>query len=53
MVIKVHGVAIIVNLAVNVCGFTPVKLIKDGILSDIKSIHRLTIDRAIGDIIEP
>ena len=37
------------NLAANVCGYTPVslgKLIKDGILSDISSIHRETIDRA-------
>ena len=37
------------NLAANVCGFTPVslgKLIKDGILSDIDSIHRQTIDSA-------
>lgn len=38
------------NLAANVCGYTPVslgKLIKDGILSDINSIHRQTIDRAV------
>ena len=38
------------NLATNVCGYTPVslgKLIKDGILSDIDSIHRQTIDRAV------
>ncbi len=38
------------NLAANVCGYTPVnlgKLIKDGILSDIISIHRQTIDRAV------
>lgn len=37
------------NLAANVCDYTPVslgKLIKDGILSDIRSIHRMTIDRA-------
>lgn len=37
------------NLAANVCGYTPVslgKLIKGGILSDITSIHRITIDRA-------
>lgn len=36
------------NLAANVCGYTPVslgKLIKDGILSDIKNIHRETIER--------
>lgn len=33
----------------NVCDYTPVslgKLIKGGILSDITSIHRITIDRA-------
>ena len=39
-----------INLAANVCGYTPVslgKLIKDGILSDIDSIHRITIDRAV------
>ena len=38
------------NLAANVCDYTPVnlgKLIKDGILSDIDSIHRVTIDHAI------
>ena len=38
------------NLAANVCGYTPVnlgKLIKDGILSDIDSIHRITIDHAV------
>ncbi len=37
------------NLAANVCGYTPVnlgKLIRDGILSDIPGIHRMTIDRA-------
>ncbi|MEE0752514.1 metallophosphoesterase [Frisingicoccus sp.] len=37
------------NLATNVCSYSPVnlgKLIKEGILSDIKSIHRITIDRA-------
>lgn len=37
------------NLAANVCGYTPVslgQLIKEGILSDISSIHRQTIDRA-------
>ena len=36
------------NLAANVCGYKPVslgKLIKDGMLSDISSIHRETIDR--------
>lgn len=38
------------NLVANVCGYTPVslgKIIKDGILSDIPSIHRVTIDRAV------
>ena len=37
------------NLAANVCGYKPVNLgglIKEGILSGIKSIHRQTIDRA-------
>lgn len=39
-----------INLAANVCGYTPInlgKIIKDGILSDIESIHRITIDKAI------
>ena len=38
-----------INLAANVCGYTPInlgKIIKDGILSGIDSIHRQTIDRA-------
>lgn len=38
------------NLAANICGYTPInlgKLIKEGILSDIKNIHRMTIDRAV------
>ena len=38
------------NLAANVCGYIPVnlgKLIKYGILSDIDSIHRQTIDKAV------
>lgn len=37
-------------LAANVCGYTPInlgKILKDGILSDIESIHRVTIDRAV------
>lgn len=37
------------NLAANVCDYTPVnlgKLIKNGILSDVHNIHRMTIDRA-------
>lgn len=39
-----------INLAANVCGYTPVnlgKLIKNGVLSDIESIHRMTIDRRL------
>lgn len=39
-----------INVAANMCGYTPMnlgKLIRDGILSDIPSIHRMTIDRAI------
>lgn len=39
-----------INLAANVCGYVPIslgKLIKEGILSDVPSIHRMTIDRAI------
>lgn len=38
------------NLAANVCGYTPVNLadlIKNGVLSDIRNIHRITIDNAI------
>lgn len=38
------------NLAANVCGYTPIslgKLIKEGILADIPSIHRMTIDKAV------
>lgn len=38
-----------INLAANVCGYTPLNLgriIKDGVLSDIPSIHRVTIDAA-------
>ena len=37
------------NLAANVCDYRPVnlgKLIKGGILADIPSLHRMTIDRA-------
>ena len=39
-----------INLAANVCGYTPInlgKIIKEGILADIPSIHRVTIDRAV------
>ena len=38
------------NLAANICGYTPInlgKIIKEGLLSDITGIHRMTIDRAI------
>ena len=38
-----------INLAANVCGYMPLnlgKIIKDGVLSDIPSIHRITIDGA-------
>lgn len=37
------------NLAANVCGYTPVslgKLIQSGVLADIDSIHRITINEA-------
>lgn len=37
------------NLAANVCGYTPVSLsriIRDGVLADIDNIHRVTIDKA-------
>lgn len=39
-----------INLASNVCRYTPLnlgKFIKDGCLSDIKDIHRITIDNAM------
>ena len=39
-----------ITLAANVCGYTPInlgKIIKNGVLSDIESIHRITIDKAI------
>ena len=38
------------NLASNVCGYAPAnlgKLIKDGIVANIKDIHRITIDNAV------
>ena len=38
-----------INLAANVCGYTPInlgKIIKEGVLADVPSIHRMTIDRA-------
>ena len=39
-----------INLAANVCDYTPVnlgKLIKSGVLSDIKSIHRYAIEKRL------
>lgn len=45
-----HSSPLHLNLAANVCGYTPInlgKLIKDGIVAKIDSIHRMTIDRAI------
>lgn len=39
-----------INLASNVCGYTPLnlgKIIKNGVLSNIPSIHRITIDGAM------
>ncbi len=42
-----------VNLAANLCNFTPVnlgKLIKDGVMSDIKSIHRYAIEGRDGEL---
>lgn len=39
-----------INVAANVCGYTPVnlgKLIKKGALSKVPSIHRITIDDAV------
>lgn len=34
----------------NVCGYTPInigKIIKEGVLADVSSIHRMTIDRQV------
>lgn len=39
-----------INLAANVCGYTPInlgKIIKEGVLADVTSIHRVTIDRQV------
>ena len=39
-----------INLAANICDYTPLnlgKIIKEGVLSDIASIHRITIDKAV------
>lgn len=44
-----------INLAANVCNYTPIslgKIIKDGVLSDIKSIHRITVDNAVDKKLE-
>ena len=38
-----------INLAANACGYIPLnlgKIIKDGVLLDISSIHRIAIDEA-------
>lgn len=45
-----HSSPFHLNLAANVCGYKPVnlgRLIKEGIVAHIDSIHRLTIDRGI------
>ncbi len=37
-------------MAANVCGYTPInlgKIIKEGVLADVPSIHRMTIDRQV------
>lgn len=39
-----------INLAANVCGYTPInlgKIIKDGVLANIDGIHRKTINEAV------
>ena len=39
-----------INLAANVCGYTPInlgKIIKEGVLADVPSIHRMTVDRQV------
>ena len=41
-----------INLAANVCGYTPLnlgKIIKDGVLADVPSIHRMTIDARLAE----
>ena len=38
-----------INLAASVCGYTPInlgKIIREGVLADVPSIHRMTINRA-------
>jgi hypothetical protein len=40
-----------INLGANVCGYTPInlgKMIKEGVLADVPSIHRMTIDIQVG-----
>lgn len=39
-----------INLTANVCRYTPLnlgKIIKEGVLAEIPSIHRMTVDKAI------
>ena len=39
-----------INLTANACGYTPInlgKIIKEGVLADVPSIHRMTIDRQV------
>ena len=39
-----------INLAANVCGYTPInfgKIIKGGVFADVPNIHRMTIDRQV------
>ena len=39
-----------INLAANVCGYTPInlgKIIKEGVLADVPSLHRMPIDRQV------
>ena len=39
-----------INLAASVCGYTPInlgKIIKEGVLANVPSIHRMTIDRQV------
>lgn len=42
-----------INLAANVCNYTPInlgKIIKEGVLADITSIHRMAIDGRLGEV---
>ena len=39
-----------INLAANLCGYTPInlgKIIKEGVIADVPSIHRMTIDKQV------